>query len=297
VLAGEPAAAALAVEEVDALEYSHHDIRMWIAEVGAAGDLWCNRAQSVWERIDRVWARVRLSPIASRAGRMLSLAAWAAADLADADPALDRQGMARQLRQRADEAGCFAGRPDLVLGTAFGTTFDAELARLRRSNEEAAWRTAKDTWASHEVPHHAAYAGWRLATCLLDRSRRNDAQDELVAAYAAAQHHEPLRREIEALARLARLTLADAPQMSDSQAPAANGGAAGSGLTPRELDVLRLLGIGASNDQIARRLYISPKTASVHVTRIYQKLGVHGRFQAAMVAQRMGLLATNDDDR
>ena len=100
--------------------------------------------------------------------------------------------------------------------TAFGATFDAELARLERSGEESAWRAAKDTWASHDVPHHAAYAGWRLAVCLLDRGRRNDGQSELVAAYAAAQHHEPLRREIEALARRARLPLEDVQQMPDS---------------------------------------------------------------------------------
>jgi DNA-binding CsgD family transcriptional regulator len=297
VLAGEPAAVAKSLEKVEALELSDEELWLWQAEIGAAADLWPGHAESARDRIDRVWARVRRSPLASRAGRMLAFAAWAAADLADADPALDREELARQLQQQADEASCFAGHPALVLGSAFGVTFEAELARLRRSGEESAWRAAKDTWASYDVPHHAAYAGWRLAVCLLDRGRRNDGQSELVAAYAAAQHHQPLRREIEALARLARLPLGDVQQMPGSHAQAAKGDAAGSGLTPRELDVLRLLGTGASNDQIARRLYISPKTASVHVTRIYQKLGVHGRFQAAMVAQRMGLLTTNDDDR
>ena len=155
---------------------------------------------------------------------------------------------------------------------------------------------AKDTWASHDVPHHAAYAGWRLAVCLLDRGRRNDGQNELVTAYAAAQHHEPLRREIEALARRTRLPLQATPQAPDPSAAAATSGAAGSGLTPRELDVLRLLGTGASNDEIGHRLYISPKTASVHVTHIFRKLGVTGRVQAAMVAERMGLLTTGTNE-
>jgi DNA-binding CsgD family transcriptional regulator len=223
---------------------------------------------------------------------MLAFGAWAAADLADGNPALDREGLARQLQQWADEAECFGAHPGRVLGAAYGATFYAELARLRRNNEEAAWRTAKDTWASHDVPHHAAYAGWRLAVCLLDRGRRNDGQSELVAAYAAAQHHEPLRREIEALARRARLPLGAAPL----PAATAAGDAAHSGLTPRELDVLRLLGTGASNEEIGHRLYISPKTASVHVTHIFRKLGVTGRVQAAMVAERMGLLTTGGDD-
>jgi DNA-binding NarL/FixJ family response regulator len=62
------------------------------------------------------------------------------------------------------------------------------------------------------------------------------------------------------------------------------------GLTRRELDVLRLLGSGATNPEIGRKLYMSPKTASVHVSAILRKLGVTGRVQAATVAERMGLL-------
>lgn len=76
----------------------------------------------------------------------------------------------------------------------------------------------------------------------------------------------------------------------------ATGGAAPSGLTPRELDVLRLLGTGASNDEIGHRLYISPKTASVHVSHIFRKLGVNGRVQAVMVAERRGLLTTGSNE-
>ena len=53
------------------------------------------------------------------------------------------------------------------------------------------------------------------------------------------------------------------------------------GLTPRELEVLRLLVEGRSNRQIAEQLYISGKTASVHVTNILAKLGVHSRLEAA----------------
>ncbi len=63
-----------------------------------------------------------------------------------------------------------------------------------------------------------------------------------------------------------------------SQAPA------GPGLTPRESEVLGLLGQGLSNAQIARTLYISEKTASVHVSNILRKLGVTSRVQAATAA-------------
>ena len=62
------------------------------------------------------------------------------------------------------------------------------------------------------------------------------------------------------------------------------------GLTGRELAVLRLLAAGRTNAQIGAELYISPKTAGVHVTSILRKLGVAGRVQAAAVAERAGLL-------
>ena len=54
--------------------------------------------------------------------------------------------------------------------------------------------------------------------------------------------------------------------------------------------MLRLLAAGATNAQIGAQLYISPKTASVHVTSILRKLGASGRVQAAAVAERAGLL-------
>jgi DNA-binding CsgD family transcriptional regulator len=294
VLAGELAAALGAVERLGALEYNNEELWLWLAEIGAAADLWSGRAQSARDRIAPVMARIQPSPRAARAGRMLAFAAWAAADLADADPALDREQLARQLQQWADGAECVGAHPGRVLGSAYGATFDGEIARLRHTNEEAAWRAAKDTWASHNVPHHTAYAGWRLAERLLADGRRRDAESELASASLAAENHVPLRREIEGLARRARLALPD----TDPAAPAEEAEPtrdATRGLTPRELDVLRLLGSGATNAEIGRRLYMSPKTASVHVTAILRKLGVTGRVQAATVAERMGLLAPENE--
>ena len=54
--------------------------------------------------------------------------------------------------------------------------------------------------------------------------------------------------------------------------------------------VLRLLAAGHTNRQIGQQLFISPKTASVHVTSILRKLAVHDRVQAAAVAVRLGLV-------
>jgi DNA-binding NarL/FixJ family response regulator len=61
-------------------------------------------------------------------------------------------------------------------------------------------------------------------------------------------------------------------------------------LTPRELDVLRLVVEGRSNPEIADRLFISPTTARTHVTNILAKLGVATRTEAAARAVREHLI-------
>ncbi|NUP34025.1 MAG: response regulator transcription factor, partial [Streptomycetaceae bacterium] len=63
-------------------------------------------------------------------------------------------------------------------------------------------------------------------------------------------------------------------------------------LTPRERDVLRLVVDGRSNRQIAEELFISVKTASVHVSNILGKLEVSSRGEAAALANRLQLLDT-----
>ena len=62
------------------------------------------------------------------------------------------------------------------------------------------------------------------------------------------------------------------------------------GLSPREREVLSLLAEGRTNREIADRLFISEKTASVHVTHILDKLGVSSRVEAALVAAQAGSL-------
>ena len=69
------------------------------------------------------------------------------------------------------------------------------------------------------------------------------------------------------------------------------------GLTDRELSILKLLAEGKTNAEIGAELYISAKTASVHVTHILRKLGVTSRVQAATVAERAGLLDAEDSSR
>jgi DNA-binding NarL/FixJ family response regulator len=62
------------------------------------------------------------------------------------------------------------------------------------------------------------------------------------------------------------------------------------GLTPREVEVLRLLARGLSNKEIATRLSISPKTVGNHAEHIYSKIDAQSRAAAAFFAMREGLL-------
>ena len=62
------------------------------------------------------------------------------------------------------------------------------------------------------------------------------------------------------------------------------------GLSPREVEVLRLLASGLSNPAIAARLTLSVHTVERHVVNLYTKLGIHGRAEATTYAMRHGLL-------
>jgi DNA-binding CsgD family transcriptional regulator len=137
----------------------------------------------------------------------------------------------------------------------------------------------------------AAVAAWRtdgrryeLATALLglaeaQAATRGVAAETLseVSAIADELGAGPVLEAADTLAR--RLGL---------RTPAAAAGTAM--LTGREREVLRLVAEGHSNSRIAGLLYISPKTASVHVSRIIAKLEVANRVEAAAVAHRLGLL-------
>lgn len=63
------------------------------------------------------------------------------------------------------------------------------------------------------------------------------------------------------------------------------------GLTERETEVLTLVGQGLTNDEIARRLFLSPLTAKTHVSRIMQKLHARDRVQLVVTAYESGLVA------
>jgi DNA-binding CsgD family transcriptional regulator len=166
----------------------------------------------------------------------------------------------------------------------------AERSRLEGRSDPERWQTAVAAWERLEYPFEAAYARFRLAEALLaGGSPRGQAEAALRPAHqtTVALGAMPLRREIELLAQRGRLHLQES--VDTAATPEASSPAASLGLTKREAEVLALVAEGRTNRQIGQALFITPKTAGVHVSRILAKLGVTGRGEAAAVAHRLGL--------
>ena len=166
----------------------------------------------------------------------------------------------------------------------------AEQSRLEGRSDPERWRAAAVAWERLAYPFEAAYAHFRQAEALLASGpHHKQAETVLRPAHqtAVALRAAPLQREIELLAQRGRLRLED--HADTAQAPAAPSPVASLGLTRRETEVLALLAEGRTNRQIGQALFITEKTASLHVSHILAKLGVAGRGEAAAVAHRLGL--------
>ncbi|WP_325051995.1 helix-turn-helix transcriptional regulator [Streptomyces triticagri] len=165
---------------------------------------------------------------------------------------------------------------------------EAELSTVEgRHDPVDAWTRAVEATERQEDPVLSATARLRLAEALITRGAagaREAAGELLRRARAVARElgAVPLDTEIGTLAGRARIPL---ERSGGEPAPAQ-----ALGLTARERDVLRLVAAGRSNRAIAEELFISPKTASVHVSNILAKLGASGRGEAAAVAHRLGVL-------
>jgi DNA-binding CsgD family transcriptional regulator len=167
----------------------------------------------------------------------------------------------------------------------------AERSRLEGASDPERWQQAATAWERLERPFEAAYARFRQAEALMaGGAARDQAEVALRPAHqtAVALGAAPLQREIELLAQRGRLRLQESVDTTTArEAPSSS--AASLGLTQREAEVLALVAEGRTNRQIGQELFITPKTASVHVSRILAKLGVAGRGEAAAVAHRLGL--------
>jgi ATP/maltotriose-dependent transcriptional regulator MalT len=227
---------------------------------------------------------------------LLVLAIQAAADVAEASRAAHDTAA-------ADEAAA-AARPYVAELEALAESAPmvaalrahalAEASRLDGQSSPERWTDAAGRLADIPDPYGVAYARWRAAEAILRRDGVKADVGALVrdaSAGAAGLGALPLHRSIALLARRARVTIdePEAAQPVAAQPVAAPRGAPG-GLSAREIEVLRLVADGRSNGEIGEALFISRKTAGVHVTHILDKLGVANRVEAAMAASRLGLL-------
>jgi DNA-binding CsgD family transcriptional regulator len=172
----------------------------------------------------------------------------------------------------------------------------AEVSRAGGASSAQQWAGAVALWKALDRPYATAYTAYRHADALVgEGGQRSDAQQALADAARLCDEllAEPLRARLHALARAARLSVPsqDVRGVTDS-APKRKPEPAHD-LTERELQVLALMAAGLTNREIARELYISQKTAGVHVSHILAKLRVPNRVMAAAAAERLGIAAAD----
>jgi DNA-binding NarL/FixJ family response regulator len=145
------------------------------------------------------------------------------------------------------------------------------------------WEAVVEACRAAEDPYLVAYALLRSAEAACSDGDREAAAPALeeAAQLTAAMGAAPLLEDVRALARRVRV------HISEGDAEPARAGLEAFGLTPREREVLDLLAEGRSNGQIASELFITRKTASVHVSNILGKLGVPSRGEATAMVHRL----------
>jgi DNA-binding CsgD family transcriptional regulator len=275
--------------------------------------LWAGRPQETVgkcrelldEAIQATGGDVSHDPLLPLLAPLLNLAVRGCADLAEQGRATRDAQLLAAAREQADALTAIRGRftPEpFAAGTRGGIAeaaaplWEAEWSRVRDdSSGEVFWQQAAVAWDRLRKPHQAAYAQFRHAEAALrSRGPKNAAGESLRLAAMRAKEHQPLTRAIHNLGRRAGIRATEVSEASGVNGQAAPGGVAavhGFGLTDRELAVLRLLAEGNTNAEIGATLYMSPKTASVHVTHILRKLDVTSRTRAATIAERAGLLS------
>jgi DNA-binding CsgD family transcriptional regulator/tetratricopeptide (TPR) repeat protein len=172
---------------------------------------------------------------------------------------------------------------------AAAATGAAEVTRAGGGSSPAAWTEAAARWDGLGFPLAAVYARWRLAEALLaEDDGREEAASVMSTAWAVTDQLDaaPWRSAIEAAARRGRISIAGASEAAAQPAPSDGG----FGLTPRENEVLVELARGRTNKQIAETLFISEKTARVHVSHILAKLTAATRGEAVDIAHRHGMI-------
>jgi DNA-binding CsgD family transcriptional regulator len=209
--------------------------------------------------------------------------------IGDDQAANEEAAAGAELLRIAREGATYDKRPRFILGPearGWLARAEAEYRRASGGNDPEAWQAVLDAFGP-AYTYEIARTRWRLAEALAEAGRRNEAEDQwrLAAQTADRLRARPLRTALADLARRARIGTVpdDRPD-----------GAVLGSLTSREREVLRLIAAGRSNREIASVLFITPKTASVHVSNILSKLGAASRTEAAAIAHREGLTGPAD---
>ncbi|MBM7783748.1 DNA-binding CsgD family transcriptional regulator [Tenggerimyces flavus] len=229
------------------------------------------------------------------ADEMLVLSARSAADLAEHARDLrdlHRVSHARQLLDSVDELRRKLLPPPFATLTAenliqpaFKTLYVAETARCwAQPNTSELWEEATHRCASAGLRWDEAIARYRWAQALLhERAGKAAVAVPLRTAYKLTDElgAGPHRHLVEELAALARISLSE-PDVAAIDLPAAF-----RSLTHREREVLSHLVVNRTYAEIARALFISEKTVSVHVSNLLRKTGATSSRELAAVAQRI----------
>ena len=250
-----------------------------------------DRARTTVSATDEVMLELRLAGVAARVEADHFDWTRAGAGKPDRGAAVERTERAvrgaETLLTRVEEA---VGGPSVPFHRSLAFA-RAEGARLSASPSADPWMALVDDHGGD--PYFAAYARWRAAEALLAvdvRSSKNAATGLLqeAATAASALGAAPLGAEVAGLARRLPGSSSEVPRWRP-KSPHRSTSSERAALTAREIEVLRLIGEGRSNREIGEALFISAKTASVHVTHILQKLNVATRVQAAIAADRLAL--------
>ena len=284
-------------DDVHSDDVQGHEFASWHIELA----LWMGEPTAALPKAFSALKAMRGTDASPFAGELFVLTLRGCADAAEharatGDAAALQAALAGGARlselRAAAEVDPFAAGPVPVTATADFLSWQAEESRLRGESDTTAWEGVAAAWDALGRPHRAAYARWRHAQALLSsRHSRTAATAVLRTAATQAVQHVPLSNAIGDLAHRARIELTQpaTPSQPDEPIPAL-----AFGLTQRELAVLQLLGKGKTNAEIGAELFISAKTASVHVTNILGKLKVSSRVQAAAVAAHARLLTSTE---
>lgn len=304
----EPARArALAIEAVEIARSGFPEQAMVARAAAAWVELLDDRPGAALDHARAAWAAAPNWEGVVIRSLVLWVGLWAAADLAARSRS---RGGGVELQSARETAALFAAAVDvsihqatlagqpatstgplLILGMAA-----AESARLDGLDGPGRWASLAEQLELLGHRPGAMIARQRQAEAVLrDRGDRAEAAGAIRHAlgHAEAMGSSRLRDRAVAVARAARLDLGPAAPPPPSAVPDRSGPW---GLSTREREVLALLVEGRTNRQIGEALFITDKTASVHVTHIMDKLGVSRRTEAALLAIRAGMVVEASQD-